>query len=100
MLALSGHLVLRGHYFLRRKLATHDRNNRDHFFSYLPRDSDQLLESLRELERHAAELAERYARTMRLWQLRSGRLPVAAPKTVGADPAVCPLLPAQADGDE
>src|SRR5262245_4530199 len=69
MLALSGHLVLRGHFFLRKQLAVHDRNNRDHFFSYLPRDGEKLLESLRELERHTAELAERYARTMRLWHL-------------------------------
>jgi hypothetical protein len=83
MLALSGHLVLRGHFFLRRQLAVHDRNNRDHFFSYLPRGTEQLLAGLRELERHTAELAERYARTMRLWQLRSRRPAGATPKTVG-----------------
>src|SRR5262249_43390093 len=99
MLTLSGHLVLRGHLFLRRQLAVHDRSNRDGFFSYLPRDSEKLLESLRELERHTAEVAERYARTMRLWHLRSRRPAGCGVKGVNADTDGRPGVTTEAGGE-
>jgi hypothetical protein len=74
MLAFTGYLVLRAHHLTRRAFSGHDRHTRGRAALFLPDDvTKELLPSVIELQRHAAEIAEAQARTARLWQLAGQR---------------------------